>query len=165
MKALYLVGGYCIALVCGCLVVGMWLDRRVQAEEVRRAQQRETIWKARYAEEAVKADGVADTVIREVTKTRTLRDSILYYKYDTARVEEYVYRTDTLLVSCERCAAQLRAFRLVADSTLAAKDARIASLKPRFRDRCGLSVGVGAIRDGTVVRAGPAVGVGCRVWP
>lgn len=152
---------FALGVLLAFAFVGLF-DARKERDE---ARQHEQIAQARYAEAVVESERVADTVVQTVTRTRTLRDSVLLLKTDTLAVERFVLQVDTLVVSCERCAAQLRTLRVVSDSLLAAKDARIASLKPTWRDRCGFVAGFGAIRDGTNVRAGPSVGVGCRVWP
>lgn len=137
-------------------------DARQQRDAAKAAEE---IAQARYAEAAVQSERVADTVTRDVVKVRTLRDSVLLLKTDTALIQKFVYRVDTLVVSCERCAAQLRSFRIASDSLLRAKDLRIASLKPRWRDRCGVSVGYGVFAQSGIVRSGPNISLGCRAWP
>lgn len=145
---------YLLALVVGIVAVLLWLDRQEARRKQGEAEQREAKWQARYAEQVIESERVADTVIREVTKTRTLRDSVLMLKHDTAIVERFIYQTDTLMVSCERCAQQLRAFRVTSDSLLRAKDIRIEALKPSKWDK---------VRPWVMLGAGFYIGAKLRV--
>lgn len=158
----------CIGLIVATFAAMVWTDGRLKAAGRERdaAIAAEQIAQAKYAEQVVASEAVRDTVIREVTKTRTLRDSVLLRLTDTAYIQEFVYQTDTLVIACERCAASLLALRVASDSVIRAKDLRIASLRPRLRDRCGVVFGYGLsfARDRTVT-AGPNVTAGCKVWP
>lgn len=119
-----------LALIAGA--VHNW-KASIAREAVLRSQN--SAWKARYAEAATTSVRVADTVIKNVVKTKTLRDTVLAHITDTAIVKNYVYVTDTLRVSCERCANQLRLFKATADSTIGSLNATIGSLTPSLGKR------------------------------
>lgn len=130
--------------------------------------------KARLAEAILKeAPARIDTVRQIVESVRTLRDSVLAFRTDTLLIERFVYRTDSLRVQCLACAALLDSIRVKYADENRATETYISMLRgevsrakrKRWQDRVAVGVGYGALRDGTMVRAGPVVAATIRVWP
>lgn len=117
------------------------------------------ILEAKLAEAQIDGVATADTVIRVVTRLRTVRDTLDIH--DTVAVKEYVLRVDTLFQQCERCAERMRVLAARADSALAACKSNL----PTWRDRLGVWGGYGAFRSDSLVRHGWAVGVGAKLYP
>lgn len=135
-----------------------WHDaslRRAHAADVGR-------YKRMYqaAKVAVRTDSVE--VVKVVTSTRTLRDTVLERLTDTALVREYVYRTDTLRAACLRCVASASQLGAIGDTTLA----KVAANERRWYDRLGVSAGYGVLLDRAGdVRHGVTVSASVRLWP
>jgi hypothetical protein len=159
-KILWALGGYTIAVVLAFLTVATWLDKQ-NAEEA--ARKREQIWKAKYAEAAtsVKADSIE--VVKRVTVTKTLRDTLNIH--DTLQVIEYLHQTDTLRLACTACTESASRLKVTADSSIAFWKGRYESVKPSWRDRLGVTVGYGVSKAGSDVKVGPQVGISVRVYP
>lgn len=87
-----------------------WKERDGRrALQIRRLQ-------ADNAQLRIAAQKVASDVRRDAGKTVTLRDSVLVRLTDTLLIQEFVYRTDTLRVTCLRCAATLDSLRIASAS-------------------------------------------------
>lgn len=124
----FLWGMALVATLAGMLVLGVRAD--TARRDATAAEQKASVWQARFAEEASKAQPVAETVRVRVASVRTLRDSLLVNLTDTVLVQQFIYRTDTLRVACLACAARLDSLRFTADTALASKDSVIRELRP-----------------------------------
>jgi hypothetical protein len=158
---------YMVFAVLFTVAVAIVLDEQGKREA---AEVQRDIARARYAEAVTSVQPVVDTVVREVTKTRTLRDSVLVRKTDTLLVEKLVYQVDTLILACERCAQQLLELRSSSEALVSALGNSNVALQKRLArqkliSRFGLYGGYGAQKDGTDVKVGFQVGVGVRLWP
>lgn len=82
-----------------------------------------------YVTRSAKAETVAVTTLRTVRDTRTVLDSV--FKTDTMWRRDTVVRVvvESLLVQCERCGKELKAFRAMADSVHKADRDTIARLR------------------------------------
>lgn len=78
--------------------------------------------------ESAISQAVAETTRLTVTRTRTLRDTVLQRLTDTAFVTRYVLRVDTLLQRCDECAARLERHRVFTDSVINRRDDSIVVL-------------------------------------
>lgn len=83
--------------------------------------------------ESVLSKAVAETTLRTVTRTRTLRDTVVQRLTDTAFVLRYVLRVDTLLQRCEECGQRLERHRVFADSVIKSRDDTIATLRAQLQ--------------------------------
>lgn len=163
MKTVAIVG-WCLCCIVGFLGVGNWLDLQSARQDVARRRADVTLWQAKAAEAAMQVRTDSVEVVKWATRTKTLTDTIDIH--DTVQVRELIYQTDTLRVKCLACTASASLLKVATDSVDRKWKAAYDSLpKPRLRDRCGIVLGVGALRDGTAVRAGPTLSVGCRAWP
>lgn len=106
------------------LGVGVVVVLSLLADRKREPSRTDTAW----IERSAKAETVAVQTTRVVTNTRTRLDSI--FARDTLWQHDTVVRVvvESLLVQCERCANELKAFRRRADSTLKVRDDSIATL-------------------------------------
>lgn len=146
---------------------------RTYPKRVREADAARQIALARQAEIIIASRPVIDTVVRLVTRTQTLRDTVLARLTDTAYVTRYVYQTDTLRVACERCARQLATLIEASEATNRAADLHVASLQRELArqkrknvlQRFGVSCGYGGTVAQGQVYAGPQCGVSVRVLP
>lgn len=141
-------------------------------------------WQARY--------NVAEDTIKRlsaiVQRLRTADAGDTAWMHDTVFVRgeprlaiplPTLARKDSIARSCGALVPSIVPLTTSCDSTVAAAHRETAAekdkaagwqqkfeaVRPRWYDRCGLSGGVAILRDGTTVRAGPAVMVGCRVFP
>jgi hypothetical protein len=108
--------GWVVAALMLALVIG----------GAKQAQDAEQFWKERDGRRAIEigklqadvaqltiaAKKVSQDVRRDAGRTVTLRDSVLVRLTDTLLIQEFVYRTDTLRLTCLRCAATLDSLRL-----------------------------------------------------
>ena len=139
-----------------CLLVGLQKWRDVgNAEEIGR-------WREKYeqAKQQVRIDSVR--VVETVTRTKTLRDSVLRFKTDTQLVERLVHRVDTLEQRCLACTASASVVIHTVD-TLRIVEGRN---NRRWTDRLGISGGYGfqLQKSGTGTH-GWQIGATIRVWP
>lgn len=114
-----------VVTLCGvCVVVGLSLIR----PKPRPAPAPDTVVITRSA----KAETVAVTTLRVVTKTKTLLDSV--FATDTLWLRDTVVRESirTVVAQCEACANELANFRRFSDSVIRARDDSIAKLYARI---------------------------------
>lgn len=142
------------------LTVATWLDKQ---ESDRRAKERASILQAQLAEAQsdVRVDSVE--VVKRVTQTRTIRDTLNIH--DTTQVIQYLYQTDTLRLACTACIESAARLRGASDSSIAFWKGRYESVRPSWKDRLGIHLGYGLTKTGSDLKVGPQVGVSIRVWP
>jgi hypothetical protein len=178
MKYLTLV---CVSLVVGIVLTMAWTDKRLQHYEAqaRASVAAADIQKARYAEAVTQLKADTVRVTRWATRYDTIRDTVdALLASDTVQtvpsywVRGLILASDSTIAACRDVVASSARATTACDSSLAAERRATLTYKnlyerarPRWRDRCGVFVGVSAVRDGSVVRAGPSVSAGCRVLP
>lgn len=121
---------------------------------------------ARWKRELAKANAQRRTdsveVVRYVTRTRTMRDTVLARLTDTAYVRSYVLKTDTLRTKCMACIASAAAVATAADTVIL----KVGANQRRLTDRFGVTAGYGVLLDRAGdVRHGFTIGATVRVWP
>lgn len=142
-----------LVLLVGCALLAVALVREARMNRAMRGEL--SIWKAKYAEASTqrRVDSVA--VVKWVTRTKTLRDTIDIH--DTLQVTEYIHQTDTLRLQCMRCLASAAALQQAGDTVIQKMNQR------RWYDRVGLFVGYG--QGWGQAQPGLVAGVGVRVFP
>lgn len=140
-----------ILAIVSLVVTGVGIGKRIGPQPVLSDSVRVEL------ERVVDTLRVADTVRSQVTKVRTLRDTLAIT--DTVQVKEFVYRVDTLVRACEACARTV--------DSLKTRIAVLSALTCTPNDQpVGLWGGYGATRlAGNEVRTGFQVGVGVRLLP
>lgn len=160
-KALLWIVGAVLVLAA----VSRWDANRAEGERDAALYSLDTT-KARNAEREVRWSAENDSLRGVVQRARNGLNRA-HIRHDTAFVPitEWRYVVDTLIPECQRCAA--RSDSGIAQSRVerAITDTVIRLLRPRLRDRFGVTVGYGITKDGATLRAGPQVGVSVRVWP
>lgn len=167
-----------LAAAGGWLALNNAKQRAVGAEQVLTAQatyQRDSLSKVLKGKEA---QFRRDTV-RIFRSVETI-DTLIQHRIDTAIVRQ----TDTVKITVREATAiqdTLRTCRegvrscadiqrdlrgmLKADSAIIKSLRAQKPLRQRLLGRCGVIVGVGGVRSGNQVYAGPAVTLGCRAFP
>jgi hypothetical protein len=161
-KVLWSLGGYALFVIAVFFAIGTYLDLQIADE---RARERISILQARVAEAETQRVVDSVEVVRTVTKTRTLRDSVLLRLTDTVAVERYIYQTDTLRTACLACVASAARLKVSYDSLSRFQDSLIQARRPSWKQRFGISCGYSAVKIGSDLKAGPSCGIGVRVWP
>ena len=155
-------GAAALLLIAVWYGIGSTLDRQLADE---RARERISILQARVAEAETERKTDSVEVVRTVTQTRTLRDSVLLRLTDTVMTERYVYQTDTLRTSCLACVSSAARLKVSYDSLSRFQDSLLTARRPSWRSRFGISCGYSLVKVGPNVQAGPSCGVGLRLWP
>lgn len=88
-----------------------------------------------YLQASARAGATAETTFKIITRFRTRVDSI--FPVLTIHDTTFIRELDTVLVQCERCAAELRAFRHRCDSMRTADADTIARLRTELRKAKG----------------------------
>ena len=173
MRALGWIG--CVVLAVLLLVnIGQGRDaQRYNRAERERLEGQVSLWRARYAEAAVRVERDVDTVRVRVTSVKELRDTLNIR--DTIQVLVYLERADSALNACTELANSCALFKVTADSLIASQRTELGwwvthdkghhSLRTRLRDRVGLTLGWGAAIAGGQVYVGPQVGISLRLAP
>ena len=175
-------------LLVVALSVGYCRDSRlrdVAAKAEQDAKQKDDIaslWKAKYSEASMEADKVDTVWRRQVARVDSVRvpeiitDSLRvpagFALIDTAQFRAYVASREEALETAARVMLGFRAFRVVADSTIAATTASrdawktaYQTVKPKwYQNRIVVSAGYGATVHKVVVVVGPQVTLGVRIW-
>lgn len=108
----------------------------------------------------------ADTLWRHDT-VRVAGDTSVRIAIPTATLA----LTDSTIRACRQLADDCAAFRLSANATMAAQQSKIDALSSQINagrhiwDRCGISVGAGAVYSAGRIDAGPGILASCKVWP
>lgn len=147
---------FALAVALGALA---WHDATLRAAHASELKTYRGLYLA--AKTAVRRDSVE--VVKYVTRTRTLRDTVLENLTDTLKVKEYVYQTDTLREKCLACIASASRLSVVGDTLLRKERAN----GRRWYDRIGVGPGYGLLldRETGTVRHGPTLTLTVRVWP
>ena len=161
-KVLWSLGGYALFVIACFFAIGTVLDRQADNEQ---ARARISILQARVAEAETQRKTDSVEVIRTVTQTKTLRDSVLLRLTDTVAIERYIYQTDTLRTACLACVASAARLRVSYDSLARFQDSLLTARRPTWKSRFGISCGYSLVKVGADVKAGPSCGVGIRLWP
>lgn len=156
LRAFVIGGLFALTVALGAMA---WHDATLRTAHARELKVYRGLYLA--AKTAVRRDSVE--VVKYVTRTRTLRDTVLENLTDTLKVKEYVYQTDTLREKCMACIASASALGRLGDSTIAVAGAD----RRRWYDRIGVGPGYGILfdRQSGVVRHGPTLTLTVRLWP
>lgn len=174
---------YALAIVFGVLLGGGIAECGARRETVAFTRQLSAAsytadsLKARLAEAIMSVKPRVDTVRTIVTRTKTLRDSVVLNVTDTLQVLRYVWRTDSLRAECLKCAALLDTIQeRYGDERRATNTyisllqgevhrVRVAAKRQSLTSRFGFSCGYGTIKVGSDLKAGPGCMASVRVFP
>jgi uncharacterized membrane protein len=86
-----------------------------------------------YTNVSVRSAAVVETVTKVLTRFKVQQESVLVNIHDTVAIKEFIRQTDTVVVACTRCVAQLALLRHVSDSIITARDDTIYALRTRLQ--------------------------------
>lgn len=161
-KLLWGLAGYALFVAAVFVGIATYLDKQRADEQ---ARERISILQARVAEAETQRVVDSVEVIKRVTVTKTLRDSVLLRLTDTVLVQKLVYQTDTLAETCLACVASAARLKVSYDSLTRFQDSLLRSRRPSWKSRFGISCGFSLVKVGVDVKAGPSCGASVRVFP
>lgn len=109
---------YAITLTIAIVIaLAALMHSREQQAGREAAEAQIAVWQAKYAEASTARRVDSVETVKWITKTRTLRDTVLTMGTIVPKmVTEYIYQTDTLRAVCLRCLASSAALQRASDS-------------------------------------------------